>query len=305
MDFNNDGVLDFLLGERDGYYNFYTGNGDGTLHALALPEDNLGNPINRNYNSAGYLDDWNEDGYIDFIAGGYDTETTSGGLLQVYLNTGDDITSPVWDTNVIDLTSTVCNKWRITHQTYDLDGDGDKDLVLGYEMGNVWFAENVGTNSNPSFNGYVQLVCDGGDINVYTTYSAGGGRARENVADFNGDYVPDLLVGCSSGWIYYFEGYGTGIEDESSTTVVSDFGMTLSEVPTTGTFSVNLTLPSAASVSLSVFDASGRLVQSNDIYCQGGLGSHQISITDNPAGMYMVCAVVDGITETARLIKIN
>ena len=304
MDFNNDGILDLILGERDGYYNFYTGNGDGTLHALALPEDNLGNPINRNYNSAGYLDDWNEDGYIDFIAGGYDTETTSGGLLQVYLNTGDDITSPVWDATVIDLTSTVCNKWRITHQTYDLDGDGDKDLVLGYEMGNVWFAENTGTNSNPAFNGYVQLTCDGGDINVYTTYT-GGGRARENVADYNGDYVPDVLVGCNSGWIYMFEGYGTAIEEETFATIASEFSMTLSEVPTTGLFSVNLTLPSASQASVNVFDATGRLINSSNSYIQSGFGSLQMNITESPAGMYMVSATIEGVTETARLIKIN
>ena len=176
MDFNDDGILDLVLGERNGYYNFYTG--DGTLHFIGRPFDTAGDSIERNYNSSGYQDDWNEDGYIDFIAGGYDVETTNGGIFHVHLNTGDDITSPVWESSVIDLTSSVCNKWRIAHQTYDLDGDGDKDLVLGYEMGNVWFAENSGTNSNPAFSGYTQLVCDGGDINVYTNYSGGGRPGR-------------------------------------------------------------------------------------------------------------------------------
>ncbi|MCK5840672.1 MAG: T9SS type A sorting domain-containing protein [Candidatus Sabulitectum sp.] len=303
MDFNNDGILDFILGERNGYYNFYTGNGDGTLHFIGRPWDTNGDPIERNYNSSGYLDDWNEDGYIDFIAGGYNVETTGGGIFQVHLNTGDDISSPVWEATVIDLTSTVCNKWRLTHQTHDLDGDGDKDLVLGYEMGNVWFSENIGTNSDPAFNGYTQLVCDGGDINVYTNYS-GGGRARENVVDYNSDGVPDLLVGCSNGWIYYFEGYGTGIAEESSI-AISEFQMILSEVPTTGMFSVNLTLPSDAVASINVFDATGRLVVSSEALLQSGFGSIQMNITDDPAGMYLVSVSVHGITETARLIKIN
>ncbi len=303
MDFNNDGILDFILGERNGYYNFYTGNGDGTLHFIGRPWDTNGDPIERNFNSSGYLDDWNEDGYIDFIAGGYDVETTGGGIFQVHLNTGDDITSPVWEASVIDLTSSVCNKWRLTHQTHDLDGDGDKDLVLGYEMGNVWFAENIGTNSDPAFSGYTQLVCDGGDINVYTNYS-GGGRARENVVDYNSDGIPDLLVGCSNGWIYYFQGYGTGISEEASASV-GEFMMALSEVPTTGMFSVNLTLSASDPVSVTVFDATGRLIESTEVLCSSGSGSIQMNITDNPAGMYLVSVSINGITETARLIKIN
>ena len=304
MDFNNDGILDLVLGERDGYFNFYTGNGDGTLHFIGYPYDDLGSPIERNYNSSGYLDDWNEDGYIDFIAGGYQTETTSGGILEVYLNTGDDITSPVWNASTIDLTSSVSNKWRLTHQTYDLDRDGDKDLVLGYEMGNVWFAENIGTNSNPSFSGYIQLVCDGGDINVYTNYP-GGGRARESVSDYNSDGIPDILSGCSNGWIYYFEGYdGTGIS-EGSAASPAGFSMTLSEIPTSGMFSVNLTLPAAAVVEINIYDASGRIVESSSAFHSIGFVSVQMNITDIPAGMYIVSASAGGTMETARLIKIN
>lgn len=302
MDFNNDGILDFILGERNGYYNFYTGNGDGTLHAIGHPWDNAGDPIERNYNSAGYLVDWNEDGYIDFIAGGYQTESTSGGLLEVYLNTGDYGTSPVWDASAIDLTSSVSNKWRLTHETFDLDGDGDKDMILGYEMGNVWFAENIGTNQDPQFNGYVQLTCDGGNIDVYANYS-GGGRARENVCDYNADGVADLLVGCSNGWIYLFQGYYTGTAEESSASVAS-FGMMISEIPTTGAFSVILSMPGPSSVTARVYDSSGRMVRSRteDL---ASTGSIQFDISDLPSGMYTVTAEAGGAMESAGLVKID
>jgi hypothetical protein len=302
VDFNNDGILDFILGERDGFYNFYTGNGDGTLHFIGYPYDNLGNPIERNFNSSGYLDDWNEDGYIDFIAGGYESEAIHGGKLEVYLNTGDDITSPVWSSSTIDLTS-LCDYWRLTHQTCDLNMDGNKDLIFGYEMGNVWFAENIGTNSDPVFNGYVQLVCDGGNIDVYNNYS-GGGRARENVADFNSDGIPDILVGCSNGWVYYFEGYdATGISGVS----VPDtgLGMFLTDVPTSGSFSVHMTLASASNVVINVFDSSGRLVDSNTSYHQAGSETIQMNLSCLSAGMYIITGSACGITETAKLISID
>ncbi len=301
MDFNNDGILDFILGERNGYYNFYTGNGDGTLHAIGYPWDNAGDPIERNYNSAGFLTDWNEDGYIDFIAGGYQTESTSGGLLEVYLNTGDYSTSPVWDASAIDLTSSVSNKWRLTHETYDLDGDGDKDMILGYEMGNVWFAENIGTNENPQFNGYVQLTCDGGNIDVYANYS-GGGRARENVCDYNADGVADLLVGCSNGWVYLFQGYYTGTAEESSASVAS-FGMMISQIPTTGAFSVMLSMPGPSRVTARVYDSSGRMVRSATENL-ASTGSIQFDISDLPSGMYTVTAQAGGAIESAGLVKI-
>jgi hypothetical protein len=302
VDFNSDGILDFILGERNGYYNFYTGNGDGTLHAIGHPWDNAGDPIERNYNSAGYLVDWNEDGCIDFIAGGYQTESTSGGLLEVYLNTGDYSTSPVWDASAIDLTSSVSNKWRLTHETYDLDGDGDKDMILGYEMGNVWFAENIGTNADPQFNGCIQLTCDGGNIDVYANYS-GGGRARENVCDYNADGVADLLVGCSNGWVYHFQGYYTGTAEESSASVAS-FGMMISEIPTTGAFSLMLSLPVPSSVTARVYDSSGRMVRcgTEDL---APTGSIQFDISDLPSGMYTVTAEAGGAIESAGLVKID
>lgn len=253
MDFNNDGFLDLLVGERKGHFNFYTGNGDGTLHFIGYSYDTNIEEINRNFNSSGYLDDWNNDGFIDLITGGYDDEIPSGGILQLHLNISDDLTSPIWDASVIDLTNSVCNEYRLTHQTYDLDDDGDKDLILGSEMGPVLFAENIGAANNPLFNGFEQLQCDGGDIDVMYNYEAGG-RARENVTDYNSDDIPDLLVGfCDDGGIYMFEDYTTEISEESLTPGASNnFQLSVSETPTAGIFTVNLITTAAYSADINI-----------------------------------------------------
>ncbi|NOQ23165.1 MAG: T9SS type A sorting domain-containing protein [Candidatus Aegiribacteria sp.] len=81
--------------------------------------------------------------------------------------------------------------------------------------------------------------------------------------------------------------------------------MALSGVPTTGMFSVNLILPGAAAAEINIFDACGRIVESTSVFCQTEAESIQMNVTESPAGMYIVSVSVEGITETARLIKIN
>ncbi len=81
--------------------------------------------------------------------------------------------------------------------------------------------------------------------------------------------------------------------------------MALSEVPTAGIFSVNLTLPAAAAVEVNIFDACGRIVESSSLFCQIGFESIQMDITDIPAGMYIVSVSAAGNMESARLIKID
>ncbi len=302
MDFNNDGILDFILGERDGQYFFYTGNGDGTLHFIGHPYNDELNLIDRNYNSAGHLADWNSDGKLDFIAGGYETETTTGGRFEVHLNVSSNPDSMLWDADVIELTS-FYNKWRTTHEFVDLDGDGLPDLILGYEMGDVFFASNTGTGINPQFSSYSVLQSDGGPVNVYTNFP-GGGRARENVFDYNSDGVPDLLVGCNSGWIYLFIGYYVGVE-EAVTLPLDSFGLTLSGIPTTGIFSVNITAPGNTPVPVTVYDASGRQVTSRTVMCTGGSGVLYMDLSNTPVGMYLVAATLAGETRTAKLVRID
>jgi hypothetical protein len=296
VDWNNDGELDLVFGEREGHLNLYTGNGDGTLHFVGHIFDDSGIEIMTNYNSSPWLVDWNEDGSLDLLMTGYLTETTTGGVVRVYPGTGDDPDSPVFDDGYLDYTP-FYNMWRTTAQTFDLDGDGDKDLVLGYEMGEVFFAPNTGSDENPQFSTYSVIQCDGGPINVYTNFQ-GGGRARENVFDYNSDGIPDLIVGCSNGWVYVFLGYQTGIEGGSASGAL---GIDILGNPTTGVFALELSAPEGATADLVVRDASGRTVAGID---GASPGTVQLDISGSPAGAYFVTATSGGSVISARLVKI-
>ncbi len=297
MDWNNDGILDLVFGEREGHLNLYTGNGDGTLHFIGHIFDDSDAEIMTGFNSSPFLVDWNEDGKLDLLLTGYLTETVSGGIVRVYPCSGDNPDSPVFDSDYIDYTG-FYNLWRTTAHPYDLDRDGDKDLVLGYEMGNVYFASNTGTNEDPQFTSYVDLQCDAGSMNVYTTFP-GGGRARENVFDYNSDGIPDVLAGCSSGWIYVFLGYELGIGDVSA----SD-GMSLSilESPSRGIFAFELVLPDGGLADITVWDLCGRTIETMH-GLEGGPGV--LDLSASPSGAYLVTATSCGETVSTRLVKLG
>jgi hypothetical protein len=77
----------------------------------------------------------------------------------------------------------------------DLDGDGDLDLITDSDDGPVWW-ENVGSQEKPAMR----------PGRLLAKARLPGHNPTPNLADWNGDGVPDLLVGAEDGFFYYFDG---------------------------------------------------------------------------------------------------
>ncbi len=293
MDYNNDGYLDILAGDRNGNTWLFNGSATGLLageHIMAG-----GTAINVGYNCSPRLVDWDENGYLDLLIGGYPTSgSTTSGFLHLYMN---DNTNP----DELNFTTyTVLpfwNLWRTTHEFYDLDRDGDKDLVLGNENGMVYFASNTGTNSAPVFTSSTTLQADGVTIDV-------GSRARETVNDWNEDGIPDLIIcNTTNDKVQVFLGYETGIEEGGPGEVTPL--MTVSGSPTSGLFSISLHMQSAGTVDVSVFDSSGRMVSDHKWTHPGGNSEMTFDIGSNPSGIYFVAADFGDRVLTNRVLLIR
>lgn len=82
----------------------------------------------------------------------------------------------------------------------DLDGDGDKDLLVGEKFGSLFFVENVGGAGNPMEFGNITHHYKDIDIGQYSA---------PQIADLNQDGLPDLLIGDRFGKLIFFPNIGT------------------------------------------------------------------------------------------------
>ncbi len=295
MDYNNDGFLDLLIGDRNGDTWLYNGSASGLLTGVHIYAG--GSPINTGYNSSPRLVDWDEDGYWDLLIGGYPVGGgTTSGFLHLYMND---------DSNPDELNFTTYtnlpfwNKYRATHEFYDLDRDGDKDLILGEEFGMIYFAPNTGTHSAPVFTSYFPLESEGVIIDV-------GSRARKTINDWNEDGVPDLLVcNTTNDKLQVFLGYDLGIEEgevglEGAGPLFATVGS-----PTTGLFTVDLLLQTAGAVTVTVFDCQGRIVTEYAWSLPTGSTTMSCDISAFPPGLYFVTADFGNRVLSDRMVLIR
>ncbi len=84
----------------------------------------------------------------------------------------------------------------------DWNNDGVLDLVVGTLGGDVFLIPNLGTKEKPQFGDAVRVVADGKAIHIDPMHAA------PTVADWDGDGLPDLLVGTGSGSVILYRATG-------------------------------------------------------------------------------------------------
>jgi len=203
IDIDNDNDFDLLVGAYDGNLNFYRNDGTTANPAFTFVTENFASIDIGLYSTPAFADIDN-DGDFDLFVG------EDAGNINFYRNTGT-AANPAF-TLVTDNFASIDVGSRSTPAFADIDNDGDFDLLMGEEDGNLNFYRNDGTATNPMF---ILVIENFVSIDV-------GFESAPSFADIDKDGDFDLLVGEDGGNLNFYRNTGTA-SNPAYTVVIENF----------------------------------------------------------------------------------
>jgi hypothetical protein len=159
--------------------------------------------------------DVNADGLPDLVIGNNQRYLGNGQRacqLSLLLNVGSaknpqfELSNPDW----LNMSQYSRTNLAFIPSFGDLDADGDLDLLVGEELGTLFFAENTaGPGKAMQFAAFRPN---------YAKIDVGFGAAPQ-IVDLNEDKLPDLVIGDRNGRVNYFQNLGTSSQARFNDTV--------------------------------------------------------------------------------------
>ncbi len=233
VDVNNDGAKDILAAPNTGsnsvddenWYYSNTGTANFPVFTFQQKDFMVNEMIDLGTGSAPAFVDYNSDGLMDIVVGNdysFINTSTEETYLVLYENTGT-VNAPAYtlaDTNFANIKQ--YNQRRLKPAFGDLDNDGDQDMILGTENGQLIYVANLGTAGTPSFPG---ISANYSSIDV-------GQNSTPQLIDVDRDGDLDLIIGELRGNINYYENTGTPAAAVFSNTATSEtFGFIDAKLP--------------------------------------------------------------------------
>ncbi|NOQ21042.1 MAG: hypothetical protein GQ565_00120 [Candidatus Aegiribacteria sp.] len=293
MDFNNDGLVDLIVGERNGYVNYFRRQSDGSLTSEGRIQAS-GSELDVGENSAPFLFDWNNDGMLDLIVG---RAATSGGSLHLYLNQGTPENAVFTSyTPVMKGSSPVSYSRSVPHME-DMNADGLVDLLVGEDYGHTYYLENTGSVGAPVFTTSAAITVNGTPF----AWPNGQTDATVFVNDWNEDGVLDIIQGNYVKNIWVFFGISTSVENSFENGV----SLTLLSNPVQGSLSYTISSDQPVPVTVSLMSMDGRMVNRWDLGTINGVTGHTHAVSELPSGIYTMVSSVNECISCQQIVIIR
>ena len=218
-DWNNDGLMDLIVGTDKGKVKVYLNIGTKTkpefseFYNKAFYAQSLGSDIDLDENGCmgcfPRVVDWDSDGRKDLIIG------HSRGYIYFYHNINTD-DNPTFDAGTqvyhikYDSLTPIDVGDRATPDIVDWNNDGLKDLVIGGIDGYIHIYINEGTETEPVLGQEIFAIENGSNLLVPSK------RSSPVVRDLNFDGKKDILTGNTDGQLLLYKNVGTDEDPEFS-----------------------------------------------------------------------------------------
>lgn len=270
-DLDGDGDKDLIIGDLQGRMHRYQNISTGPVADFQLLAPNItdaGNvTIDVGQFATPFLFDMNGDGLTDLLAG------ERNGNINYYQNTGS-AASPVWSLSNDSLGNVVVAEWwNVTGYSVPhvfLNGQGEREMVIGSESGWVHHYGNIDGNLTGTF-----TLLDSMFQDIRT-----GKRSGIALYDFNGDDSLDAVVGNYRGGLNFY------INDFSSSVATLDEEASFQLLPNPATDQVTVAVGASwrNGMQVRLLNALGQEVLVQPLVQQRTVLSTEVL----PSGLYFV-----------------
>ncbi|BDS09922.1 T9SS type A sorting domain-containing protein [Aureispira anguillae] len=214
LDVNNDGLTDMIAAPSEtgisesvmdsvAWYYQNTGSNNNMIFDFQQKDFLVGEMLDVGRRAFPALFDYNGDGIMDMLIGGYGRCQDGGSYeygMTLLENTGT-LTAPSFEYVTNNYAGTDSLQLNGLYPTFgDMDGDNDVDMICGAQDGTLIYFENTAGVGNP--------VAWAAPVRNYSGIDVGDASAP-HLVDLDRDADLDLVVGRFAGYIHYYENKGT------------------------------------------------------------------------------------------------